>query len=62
MCRRRLPSSTVGWLRLRGREDEMLADVLGPGEHEIGQLHDERVVAGAAELIARRFRLLELRP
>jgi 2-methylfumaryl-CoA isomerase len=27
--------------------DEILADVLGLGEREIGQLHDERVVAGA---------------
>jgi 2-methylfumaryl-CoA isomerase len=28
--------------------DEILADVLGLGEREIGQLHDERVVAGAS--------------
>jgi 2-methylfumaryl-CoA isomerase len=28
--------------------DEILADVLGLGEREIGRLHDERVVAGAS--------------
>jgi 2-methylfumaryl-CoA isomerase len=28
--------------------DEILSDVLGLGEREIGQLHDERVVAGAS--------------
>ena len=27
--------------------DEILSDVLGLGEREIGQLHDARVVAGA---------------
>ena len=33
--------------RIREHTDEILSDVLGLGAHEIGQLHDERVVASA---------------
>jgi 2-methylfumaryl-CoA isomerase len=34
--------------RIGEHTDEILSDVLGLGEREIGQLHDERVVAGAS--------------
>ncbi len=34
--------------RIGEHTDEILGDVLGLGEREIGQLHDEHVVAGAS--------------